>query len=80
MIGAADYRLVFRRKAGNDERQNVSYGSLADIVTSPCNVRFTPESGHAVRRQKESAMCHKRILTSFIQLPRRRAVGMVPGL
>jgi hypothetical protein len=31
MIGAADDRLAFRRKAGDDEGQNVSYGSLADM-------------------------------------------------
>jgi hypothetical protein len=31
MIGAADYRLAFRRKAGDDEGQNVSYGSLAGM-------------------------------------------------
>ena len=26
---------------------NVRYGSLADILTSPRHVRFTPNSGHA---------------------------------
>jgi hypothetical protein len=52
MIGAADYRLVFRRKAGNDERQNVSYGSLADVRERIMDVRFIPSSRHAHRRHQ----------------------------
>ena len=28
-------------------RTNVRFGSLADILTSPRHVRFTPKSGHA---------------------------------
>jgi hypothetical protein len=39
MIGAADYRLAFRRKTGNDERQNVSYGSEADLSVLTADVR-----------------------------------------
>ena len=27
--------------------ENVCFGSLADILTSPRHVRFTPKSGHA---------------------------------
>jgi hypothetical protein len=26
--------------------RDIRFGSLADIATSPCHVRFTPESGH----------------------------------
>src|SRR5271154_7142185 len=31
---------------------NRRYGSLADIVTSPSNVRFTPECGHSFRQSE----------------------------
>ena len=42
MIGVADYRLTFRRKAGSDEHP---YGLLADQRLSGI-FRFPPETGH----------------------------------
>jgi hypothetical protein len=30
--------------------QDVGYGSLADLLTSPRHVRFTPDSGHSSAR------------------------------
>jgi len=50
MIGAADYRLAFRRKAGDDEGQNVSYGSLADMSGYEKKASAISESRHSARR------------------------------
>jgi hypothetical protein len=41
----ASYRLEFTVEAA----VNVRFGSLADISTSPRDVRFTPNSGHDLR-------------------------------
>jgi hypothetical protein len=46
---SADDSLAGKTPAGRDEKgmQNVRFGSLADILTSPRHVRFTPNSRHS---------------------------------
>jgi hypothetical protein len=42
-----------------DEVVHVRFGSLADILISPHDVRFTPKSGHAQPPASMSAKCQK---------------------
>src|SRR5262245_10768483 len=48
------------REPRDGDANDVRYRSLADMLSCGKRVSFTPESRHAVRQRKESAMCHSR--------------------
>jgi len=43
-----------------ERRSNVRFGSKADIAECETNVRFTPKSGHSLRRLERPLLCQKR--------------------
>ena len=58
-------------------KPSASFGSLADILQCPCHVRFTPESGHARRKNKCPLSANSGLMQCSKLL--EEAAGLVQG-